>query len=68
MVPWETCLDAVLGPETVGKVRKSSSKAGKAFAQAMELTVERIKNTLGLEGLLLCDLYCMRGNRSYSSY
>ncbi|MGI6628368.1 MAG: nucleoside hydrolase [Bacillota bacterium] len=56
MVPWETCLDAVLGPDTVDAVRKSSSRAGKAFAQAMELTVERIKNTLGLEGLLLCDL------------
>ncbi len=56
MVPWETCLDSMLGPESVAQVRKSSTKAGKAFAQAMELTVERIKGALGLEGLLLCDL------------
>jgi len=66
MVPWETCLDAILGPEIVEKVRGSSTKVGKAFSKAMELVVSRIKNVLGLEGLLLCDLVaaCVAMDRS----
>jgi len=56
MVPWETCVDNVLGPEVVAEVRKSQTVTGKVFGKAMEFTVNRIKAALGLEGLLLCDL------------
>lgn len=56
MVPWETCVETILGPSVVEKVRKSPTKAGQAFARAAELTARRIKARLGQEGLLLCDL------------
>ncbi|QUL98803.1 MAG: nucleoside hydrolase [Candidatus Fermentithermobacillus carboniphilus] len=56
MVPWETCLDAMLGPDVVAKVRESTSKAGVAFSKAMDLVVSRLHKVLGVEGLLLCDL------------
>lgn len=56
MVPWETCLDTAFGPDTVAKLRKSSTEVGKAFAQAMEFSVKRIRGYLGFEALLLCDL------------
>ena len=56
MVPWETCLDTVFGPETIAQIRNSSTQVGKAFAQAMEYSVERTTAYLGTEVLLLCDL------------
>lgn len=56
MVPWETCLDAMLGPEAVLAARKSTTPVGQAFSRAADLVVSRIKSRLGVEGLLLCDL------------
>ena len=56
MVPWETCVETVLGPHVVEKVRTSRTKVGQAFARASEATANRIKQALGQEGLLLCDL------------
>lgn len=56
MVPWETCLETVLGPEAIARIRKASTEVGKAFAQAMEYSVGRTKAYLGSEVLLLCDL------------
>lgn len=56
MVPWETCLDAMLGTDTVVAARQAKSAAAQAFAKAADLVVSRIKARLGVEGLLLCDL------------
>jgi purine nucleosidase len=56
MVPWETCLDAVFGSETIAQIRNSSTQVGRAFAQAMQYSVERTTAYLGTEVLLLCDL------------
>jgi inosine-uridine nucleoside N-ribohydrolase len=56
MVPWEACLDAILGPEVVLAARQSKSPVGQAFAKAADFVVKRIKARTGLDGLLLCDL------------
>lgn len=56
MVPWETCMDAMLGPEVVAAARESKNPAGRAFSKAAEMVVSRIKARVGTEGLLLCDL------------
>lgn len=56
MVPWETCVDAMLGPGVLEGVRRSPTKAGQAFAKAAELTARRLKERLGQEGLILSDL------------
>jgi len=56
MVPWETCLDTLLGPDTIRELRKSLTPVGQAFSNAMEFTLKGIEASMGQEFLVLCDL------------
>lgn len=56
VIPWETCVDAVLGPQVVSRVRESCTPVGQAFSKAADLVIMRLRERLGVEGLLLCDL------------
>lgn len=56
MIPWETCIDAMLGQEAVLAIRRCTSRVGQVFSRVSDLVVSRVKARLGVEGLLLCDL------------
>lgn len=56
MVPWETCMDTMLGPLVAAEIKKARSPVGQAFAKAADLVIARIEGRLGVKGLLLCDL------------
>lgn len=56
VVPWETCLDTIFGPDVIAEIRKIDTPVGKTFAKAMEFAVKEISDYTGQEGVILCDL------------
>ncbi|MEW6547441.1 MAG: nucleoside hydrolase [Bacillota bacterium] len=56
MVPWETTLKAVLGPEMVDVLQSSDRPLARTFFQASRVLARLVQERLGLKGLVLCDL------------
>ncbi|MBE3519799.1 MAG: nucleoside hydrolase [Firmicutes bacterium] len=56
VVPWETCVDTMFGPDVVEEIRKIETTVGRTFAKAMEFAVKKTLASTGREGVVLCDL------------
>ncbi len=56
MVPWETTLRCIVGGEHLQQIQESTSPVASTFWRASRVLSRLIKDLLGIDGLLLCDL------------
>lgn len=56
MVPWETTLKAILIPEMEEVMQCSGRPLARTFYQASRVLARLVRERIGLDGLILCDL------------
>ncbi len=56
LVPWETCLKCVMGPEEISRLERSDQSAAQTFRRAIDNLVTFVEARLGIPGVILCDL------------
>ncbi|MHB9145785.1 MAG: nucleoside hydrolase [Symbiobacteriia bacterium] len=56
LVPWETTLNCIIGPEDLQRLERSDKPAARLFSQAMQGLVHLLEERLGSRGVVLCDL------------